>query len=104
MLPPLRELHAVTYHVADVSTLDEQRACQGLIFLQLPTVPAICAVVNLKLILDVSKLLHVVEVEAHVSCENGADHQISHLAVLKSRGPVPSKNLRVRRTVKGLQY
>lgn len=85
----------ITYHIANIGTLDEQGASESFMILKLTTIPSVGAIIILQSFLNVTEFLHVVEVQTHVSCQDGTNHEAAHLSVFKRRRPVPAKNLGV---------
>jgi hypothetical protein len=56
-----REKDMVTHHIAYVGTLDEQRAGQGFVILNLAAVPAISTIAVLQSFLNITQFLHIVK-------------------------------------------
>lgn len=98
-----REWYVCTHHIADIRTLDEKRACKSLVLVCGSFSPAFGAVIGAQLGLELAELPHVIEVQAHVSREDGADHEVAHLAISKSGRPIPPEDLRVSGAVEGFE-
>jgi hypothetical protein len=92
-----------THHVADIRTLDEKCTCQGFALILGGLGPILGAAIAAQLGLEIAELPHVIEVQAHISRKDGADHEIAHLAIGESGRPIPPENLRVSGAVEGLK-
>ena len=98
------EFETGTYHVANVSALDEQPTCQYPIFIKNFVAPAISTSIVMNLLLQVAEIGHIFKVNAHVSGQDGLDQKRPQAGVLESTVPMPPEDLRVRSAVKGFEH
>lgn len=57
-----------------------------------------------QLLLQISQISHILEMKTHVGCKDRVDHKLPHGNIREGVWPVSAKDLRVGRTVEGLEY
>ena len=78
-----------TYHVADICALDEQSTCQVLLFFLYFGTPSVDhALVMRNLLLQVTQVAHVLEMEAHVCRKYIVDHELAHRSIIECTRPI----------------
>ena len=94
----------LAYHVADVGTLDQQRAHQGPPLVAHSVASAADdARVGVDRLLQLAQLLHVVKVQAHVGGQDGVDEELAHVGRHERCWPVPAQDLREGGAVEGFE-
>ena len=98
------EMKRKTYHIANISTLDEQPANKHPIGLNLARLPPIDgAVIPPKLVLQRLQPTHIALMNTHIRREDGSNEQLAQVFFPKGRRPVTPEDLRKGGAVEGFQ-